>query len=83
MAVREGFETVVGGSRTFPIVLEVALSAHVVAQRQTWVLGKSRWNAIASTPKCQRWWASMKDLMPSNPDRSPVSIPLKEVLHWD
>jgi antitoxin CcdA len=35
MAVREGFETVVGGSRTFPIVLEVALSAELKRQRET------------------------------------------------
>ena len=27
----------------------------------------------------QRWWTYMKDLMETNPDHSPVSIPLKEV----
>ncbi len=29
----------------------------------------------------QRWWAYMKDIMESNPDNSPVSIPLKEVFY--
>jgi L-rhamnose mutarotase len=29
----------------------------------------------------RRWWAYMKDLMDSNPDNSPVSIPLKEVFY--
>jgi len=29
----------------------------------------------------QRWWAYMKDIMESNPDNPPVSIPLKEVFY--
>jgi L-rhamnose mutarotase len=29
----------------------------------------------------QKWWAYMKDIMESNPDHSPVSIPLKEVFY--
>lgn len=40
---------------------------------------EERWEAIAQTEICQRWWASMKDLMPSNADNSPVSTPLREV----
>ncbi|MCB1122609.1 MAG: L-rhamnose mutarotase [Verrucomicrobiae bacterium] len=39
------------------------------------------WNAIASTPVCQKWWAYMKDLMEINSDNSPQSLPLKEVFH--
>ena len=38
-----------------------------------------RWDAIARTPECQKWWAFMKEIMPSNPDDSPVSRELKEV----
>ena len=44
---------------------------------------ESRWEAIAHTPVCRKWWAYMRDLMPSNPDNSPVSLPLKEVFHID
>jgi len=29
----------------------------------------------------QKWWAYMGDIMESNPDNSPVSIPLKEVFY--
>ncbi len=29
----------------------------------------------------QKWWAYMSDIMEVNPDRSPVSIPLKEVFY--
>ena len=40
-----------------------------------------RWNAIADTPVCRRWWAFMRDIMPSNADNSPVSEDLIEVFH--
>lgn len=42
---------------------------------------EARWNAIAATPVCRRWWASMKELMPTNADNSPVSEELREVFH--
>lgn len=42
---------------------------------------EARWNAIASTEVCRRWWKHMGDLMPSNPDHSPVATGLKEVFH--
>ena len=29
----------------------------------------------------QRWWEYMADIMETNPDNSPVSIPLKEVFY--
>jgi len=32
---------------------------------------------------CRRWWRHMTDLMPSNPDSSPVSRDLREVFHVD
>jgi L-rhamnose mutarotase len=44
---------------------------------------EERWTAIADTTVCKQWWAHMKDLMPSNPDNSPVSCELKEVFHID
>jgi L-rhamnose mutarotase len=44
---------------------------------------EARWNAIASTEICGKWWAHMGDVMPSNPDNSPISLDLKEVFHID
>ena len=38
-------------------------------------------NNLPSNPVMQKWWAYMKDIMESNPDNSPVSIPLKEVFY--
>ena len=42
---------------------------------------EARWEAVAKTEVCQRWWASMKDLMPSNADNSPVSAALKPMFY--
>jgi L-rhamnose mutarotase len=38
-------------------------------------------NNLPAEPVMQRWWAYMKDIMESNPDNSPVSIPLQEVFY--
>ncbi len=44
---------------------------------------EARWNAIAQTPVCQKWWKHMGDIMPANPDNSPKSLGLREVFHID
>jgi L-rhamnose mutarotase len=44
---------------------------------------EERWAAIAATDVCRRWWKHMRDVMPSNPDHSPVSLDLNEVFHLD
>ena len=40
---------------------------------------EEQWQAIAATDVCRRWWRHMRDVMPSNPDDSPVSRELREV----
>lgn len=42
---------------------------------------EGRWKAIAETPICKKWWAYMKDVMPSNADNSPIAVELREVFH--
>ena len=42
---------------------------------------EERWSAIAGTDVCRRWWAHMREIMPSNEDDSPVSRELPEVFH--
>ncbi|MEC5317612.1 L-rhamnose mutarotase [Brenneria populi subsp. brevivirga] len=42
---------------------------------------EARWAAVAQTEVCQRWWRSMRDLMPSNADNSPISQTLQEVFY--
>ncbi len=44
---------------------------------------EARWQAVARTEVCQRWWRFMGELMPGNPDGSPVSVELREVFHLD
>lgn len=36
---------------------------------------------LSHHPVMKKWWAYMKDIMESNSDDSPVSIPLKEVFY--
>ena len=44
---------------------------------------EARWASVARTDICKKWWAHMKDVMPSNPDNSPVSRDLRPVFHMD
>lgn len=36
---------------------------------------------LSSQQVMKKWWNYMKDIMDSNPDDSPVSVPLKEVFY--
>lgn len=40
---------------------------------------EARWNSIAQTPVCKRWWTYMRDVMPTNADDSPQTVELREV----
>jgi len=41
------------------------------------VESQERWDAIAQTEVCQRWWMHMAPLMPTHPDHRPVSVRLE------
>jgi L-rhamnose mutarotase len=38
-------------------------------------------DTLPDHPVMKKWWAYMKDIMDTNADNSPVSIPLKEVFY--
>ncbi len=38
---------------------------------------------LPGNPVVQKWWEYMKDIMETNEDASPVSLPLDEVFHLD
>jgi len=38
---------------------------------------------LGGNPVQQKWWAYMADIMQTNPDNSPVSVPLPELFHLD
>ena len=44
---------------------------------------EEKWNRIAETEICQKWWVYMKDIMETNLDNSPVSTELKQVFFLD
>jgi len=38
---------------------------------------------LGTLPVVQRWWAFMADIMETNPDNSPVTVPLTAVFHME
>lgn len=44
---------------------------------------QERWDSVAQTEVCQKWWKYMSDIMPSNPDNSPISDELRSVFYLD
>ena len=66
------------GVQTYSIYLDPGTSAlFAYAELES----EERWAAVAGTDVCRRWWRHMRELMPSNPDDSPVSTELREVFH--
>ncbi len=76
--------------------LEATLKAHgahhysIFLDRETDTLfayveieSQERWDAVAQTDVCRRWWAMMKDIMPSNGDNSPIAVELTDVFYLD
>ena len=47
------------------------------------VESEERWQQIAQTEICQKWWTEMKALTFSHDDNSPVVTDLDEVFHLD
>ena len=41
----------------------------------------ARLDDLPRHPIMQKWWAYMADIMETNPDHSPVSVPLQEVFY--
>ena len=44
---------------------------------------EERWDAVARTEVCRRWWQSMTAVMPSNADNSPVSEALRPIFYLE
>ena len=66
------------GVRTYSIFLDRDtndLFAYVEFDSQ------ERWEAVAATDVCRRWWRHMSDVMPSTDEVRPISRTLDEVFH--
>lgn len=46
-----------------------------------WRKGEHRMDDLPAHPVMRRWWDHMADIMETNPDRSPVAVPLETVFH--
>lgn len=66
------------GVRNYSIFLD-AQTGDLFAYAE--IESEARWEAIAQTEVCRRWWQYMQEVMPSNVDGSPISRPLAEVFH--
>lgn len=68
------------GIRDYSIFLDEETDTLFAVQKLEGISGSQD---LGSTDLVQRWWAFMADVMKTNPDSSPVSIPLVEVFHLD
>jgi L-rhamnose mutarotase len=65
------------GVSDYSIFLDEETNTLFAVQKQS---GRSSQD-LGSTAIVQKWWAYMADLMDTNPDNSPVTVPLPEVFH--
>ena len=68
------------GVRSYSIYLDPATSdlfAYVELESE------ERWQSIAGTDTCRRWWRHMRELMPTEPDGRPVARDLQEIFHLE
>ncbi|HAV12928.1 MAG TPA: hypothetical protein DCX06_05470 [Opitutae bacterium] len=42
-----------------------------------------KWQALATTGVCRKWWDCVRDMMRTNSENSPKSIGLREVFHHE
>ena len=68
------------GVQDYTIFLDEETNTLFAVQYQE---GDSSSQDLGSNPIVQKWWKYMSDIMETNPDSSPVSIPLEKVFHMD
>lgn len=68
------------GIADYTIFLDEAANTLFAVQQQS---GDQSSQELGTTEIVQRWWAYMADIMETNPDHSPVTVPLTPVFHMD
>ncbi|PSL34714.1 L-rhamnose mutarotase [Chitinophaga ginsengisoli] len=68
------------GVSDYTIFLDEETNILFAVQQQA---GEQSSQDLGKTQIVQRWWAYMADIMDTNEDRSPVTIPLTKVFHMD
>ena len=68
------------GIRDYSIFLDEETNILFAVQK---VVGNKGSQDLGQQEIVKKWWAYMADIMDTNPDNSPVSIPLEEVFYMD
>ncbi len=68
------------GVRDYSIFLDKETNVLFAVQK---VVGNTGSQDLGQQEIVKKWWAYMADIMDTNPDNSPVSIPLEEVFYLD
>jgi L-rhamnose mutarotase len=68
------------GISDYSIFFDAETSTLFAVQKQA---GEASSQDLGSNAIVRRWWDHMADIMETNPDRSPVTVPLTEVFHLD
>ncbi|MDZ7607398.1 MAG: L-rhamnose mutarotase [Cyclobacteriaceae bacterium] len=66
------------GISEYSIFLDEQTNTLFAFQKQS---GSSSSQELGKNPVVQKWWKYMADIMETNPDHSPVTIPLSEVFY--
>lgn len=66
------------GISDYSIFLDHETNTLFAVQKQN---GNATSQDLGSNPIVQKWWACMADIMETNEDHSPVTVPLKEVFY--
>ena len=69
-----------GGVSDYSIFLDKETNILFAVQK---VSGEQSSQDMGVDPVVARWWEYMKDIMETNPDNSPVTIPLEEVFYME
>lgn len=69
-----------GGVSDYSIFLDAETNILFGVQK---VSGEQSSQEMGVQPIVARWWEYMKDIMDTNPDNSPVTIPLEEVFYLE
>jgi L-rhamnose mutarotase len=68
------------GVSDYYIFLDEETSLLFAVQNQS---GEKSSQDLGTNPIVQKWWNYMADIMETNPDNSPVSVPLEEVFYME
>ena len=68
------------GVADYSIFLDEETNILFAVQKQ---MGVASSQDLGTNPVVRRWWEYMSDIMDTNPDKSPVSIPLREVFYLE